>query len=626
MNCKQCLERLEGISEDLIRYVSENPGKIFKYYIIALTLLLLLGVRGSPWVNDETTYILMVDTIAKTGLPYIENGLSQLDNPQLILHATDVVYHNGVKTLAGIPSPLYPFIALPTYITLGIPGLTLLNLISFVSSIGLVFLISDKLVGSKKFALFSAVFFSLATYSIKYSVEIWPHSLSVALTLLPTYLILSDKGGTRTFSAGFFSALAVGIRYPNILFTTILLAYLIFKKKRADTILFILGAAIPLLAIGGINQMLWGSPIRTGYGDALEHSTTDFRLTNLIFGVLAFATVPKIGLRRSAMIFTTFFAVLLAIGWGDLIVEPAKIIISHIVDFSLNPRHYELLDKRAVLQVSPALALAVFGFHLMRNHKIEKPAIYLMIALPASEILFYGGAVSGDGGLSMMRYLLESIPYISIAAAYTITKTFDFSSLEKDIFTQEKINFFVQGTLILVLFILLESANLTASQQLKEILYRLPILLAIATLWLTASTKNMKALKYLIVTLISCSIAVNLVNVIETVSVRDYQLLQTKELTTVFENRSALLYTGYLDQVPIIPIKTIKNIDIAYLGAGTPDSNAILLGGYISRNITTYAIDGSQDIQQKKLIEKYKQEIMLEYMEGVKLIKVSSLV
>ncbi|MFH1055438.1 MAG: hypothetical protein V1744_05020 [Candidatus Altiarchaeota archaeon] len=585
--------------------IRDWKGKI--HYLALLLLLLLLCVRGAPRVNDESAYLLMADSLYTSGSTLIWNGLDEVNSPELRLHATRIVESEGGYALASIPSPVYSYIAYPLYALMGAKGLVVLNLLSFILSAYLVYLICERLFKDTGISLTTSLIFSLATYSIKYALDIWPHSLSVFLTLLPLTLILKSRSFWSLFLAGFSSGLAVGVRYPNILILSLLAAYLFFSSGKKNALSFIAGSLPPLAFMLSLNR-IYGSLLITGYGD------TTGSLYKLIFPfliltalILLYKPLKKLLPRHVAIL---ALALVLLLSWHYV-----RMFLSLVVDFSLNPRYHELTDKRALLQASPVLVLSVMGAMLVRK-KINVPEHTLLLALSLTGPLFYS-LLGLDGSTNLMRYFLESIPYLAIFAGYAVyeirntLKGMDYSVL----------------AYVAFIILVVESTNLTAPAGLRYMTYKIPILLAFSTLLLFLKDKRHGLLLgYLIASLLIYSLILNLTFILDDLFHREYSMRQTDEYRALLPGNSALLYSGYLDQLPATPLKTEKTLRLAYLQEGDRQTNQALVDYYLIKNIPVYVLSGgnkSMELGVNFLAENHQTTKVVTLLNGDHLLKIT---
>ncbi|MBD3387635.1 MAG: hypothetical protein GF416_01175 [Candidatus Altiarchaeales archaeon] len=577
---------------NLAGWLKSREDRLIYYYLLALTILLLFGVRGMPWVNDELAYLLSVDSLSKTGSPLVDNGISDFNAPELVLHGTLVVDANGRRMLMPYPSIFYPYLALPFYLLFSIPGLVLLNLMSFIASTFLVYHLSLRFFNAYDVSLTSAIVYSVLTYSVKYSLDIWPHSLSVLAVLLSSALLIRNGGGS-VFAAGMISGLAVGLRYPNIIFTLVLAAYLILSNRPRQLLLFSAGAAIPLSILLWVNNSLYGTPLRTGY---IDFADTEY-ICQLMFIPLAipvailsalvvkrYVDVPLLYRRHGGDMRRLLFALLVLslVLFGNRIIYYLGFFFSLVVDFSFNPYYDEFIFTRAILQSSPILVLSFIGIHLMIRERTRRESLILLVSIPAVEILFC--CVLGVfGSMSLMRYLLESIPYLSILSAYALHR------LRAYVLSCPQIFALLYAP---VIPLIIEAVNFAASKNLIYYTYKVPMLLSLSTLIVYYYGMGIKKviLPYLLVSIIAYSLVLNITFLSYNVLHREYLLSEAHEISEIIPDGSLVLHSRYVGQMIYIPAKVHRNLDIAFLELGNRTSNKELVDHYLDNGIQVYVV------------------------------------
>jgi 4-amino-4-deoxy-L-arabinose transferase-like glycosyltransferase len=611
MDWKTIWADLNKAGEDIQKALVSHPDAVFAAYLAVLGIILYSLIQPFPWVNDETTYLLMADAFVKSGDYAIENGFNLSMRPQLRMHAT--LIKDG--RLLPIPPPLYPHLNALQYMFLGIRGLILTNLASYLLTCALIYWVGKRLYGDMV-GIASSLIYSLCTYSTVYSVEIWPHSLSVLLTFAPFAAAILSGKPHMMFLAGIASGLGFGIRYTNIIFTGVLIAYLAYKRQWINTLTLTLGAILPITLVFSINHSLWGSPLMTGYGDSVMHGVDSYRLPNMLFGAALIAAIASGAPGRlknlcwkHAIPILVAFALLTAHFW----VEPARTIYSQIFDFSLSVRHHELPAKRALLQASPILALSICGLIKDKKHRL------LLIAPPLMQILYYGGVSTGDGSMRLMRYLLESIPFLSIASAVGL----------KYIITDLNFNLNYKHLHLFNLFLILMAVDY-GGETILLITYKVPLLLSLALIicWPPKSRKKGVIISYLLFSVASYGLLVTASYTYVSLETRRTYAQFADTLEAYIPSESLIAYCGYLDQIPAVRIKTQSNVHIAYLNLADSRENIGLLSEYLYAGWGVYILvppqectpieDIMQNIKTKHLTDygkNYSLENLLEIRE-----------
>ena len=402
-----------------------NPEKInYDYLIMAYCLILILAllplIIDGPGANDEITKRLMIDSVGKNTF-FIENSISQYDSDLLVLHSTT---RRG-DSLIGIYPPLYPIIMQPVYYLLGFWGIFALNTVCFSLTTFIVFKMAKSLLNSSKKGFYCAVFYSVCIYSLKYSLDFWPHMVSLFLVTLSYHLSFSKRTGL----SGIFAGMSIAIRYPNIVFIILLGIYNLLFCKKKGTALFIVFASLPLILTSILNYGLMDDPVKTGYtiGDSLADNTMDSRNFNPIpmFAMLSLAIsyllTSKI-IKRKSPIRDSMFSTLVILAFfgvafdyaADDFVNPAKIMYSGIFDMSAHPSGTTELDKKSLLQASPILILGILSPFIVGWDNLKRDE-KMMYATVVSIVLFYSSFFYTHGGaVRFMRYYLDFMPLLSI--------------------------------------------------------------------------------------------------------------------------------------------------------------------------------------------------------------------
>ncbi|MFH0862815.1 MAG: hypothetical protein V1875_07305 [Candidatus Altiarchaeota archaeon] len=555
-----------------MRFLGIRKEMLIFYYLASLLFSLSFLVVDQPRVNDEDAYVLMADSVAKTGNVLIENGLDEYDAPELMLHSTKPVVVDGRRTLVGIPPPLYPYLVYAPYVMFGVRGLVWVNLLSFILSTYLIYAVCRRFLDDINVSLASAVVFSLLTFSIKYSLDIWPHSLSVLLTLLPVALVLGG-GASAAACAGFVCALAVGVRYTGVFSVALLFTYLFFSRRRGHAALFVAGSSPPLLLIFLINQAAYGSAAMTGHGD-LWGFIQPLLILALAAGalyVIIKARHAGIGLakmRRNSLALAAL-AVLVFLVLGPYI----KILYSYLFDFSYNRRYAELPNKMALLQSTPLLVMSAVGAFMLLERRVKPGMVLLFCSLILVPLAFYV-ATDREGGLKHMRYLLESMPYLSIFSAYA------YFSFWPDISGQLR-NYFIAYYSFIV-FMSLQAVNLIAPASVTYVTLKVPTLLAMGALVAYyRREKYANALAVLMVSFVFFSVISNGETVAEDVLHKQYFAGESERFRELLPDGSVVLYTGYLDTVSVTNLKVEKDLALAYTGFGNLTTNKRLIGHFL---------------------------------------------
>ncbi|MFH1403146.1 MAG: hypothetical protein ABIH11_02635 [Candidatus Altiarchaeota archaeon] len=418
-------------------FCRNNKHDLLFYALVILTLIVLApAVRTGLYINDESVYLLMVDSLVRDHSLSIWNGM-EYDSVELeFIEAVDA--HDG-RLYPQYPH-IYAVIASPFYIIAGVYGLFMLNLIAFCGTMICVYhtvriLLKDELV-----SLTALVVYVTSTYSIRFAVDLWPHSLTVFLVSSSVYLAvrsLSAGGVKAMFLAGFVSASAIGVRYQAVLFTGVVFFHVLLESKsRRLPALFMAGTFLPLLGLSVVSWMSYGSFFSSGYsemgGDFGGYMYFQFFILAFLAIVLPHAAGRVLGEEHAGGITLSVLLAVLACfyvidaGFIGHASTSIRVLFSEVVDISRFPVDGVKVSavKKSLLQASPILVLAVPGIVWVRKNE-GKSAFLLLTLLSFTEVLFFSGRVNQHGGLThLMRYFLQSLPYMSVLVAYVLVNVF----------------------------------------------------------------------------------------------------------------------------------------------------------------------------------------------------------
>jgi hypothetical protein len=393
-----------------------NLAASVKEYALELTALSLFGlvltttVIPAAFINDENNYL-----VTAVGL---RNGRLTVPGTEGLTPSRELVYFDpepnrrSVLTtpVVSLVPPLYAFAAVPFAIG-GWRGLVMLNTISFLVAIALVYFYVKDLTQHVNRALLASLLFSLGGYCIEYAQGVWPHMLSVALCLGSLYLSMKGQRSERAWImalGGLCVGLAVGVREQNIVFALFVgIGLLILEPKKFRIVLtYALGLGIPLVAIATLNYFRLGIwhpiPKSMGYVELVS--------SNIITGSS---------------------------------IEPLRVFWAKVVDYSSfgsGSDHFKsglyqrdpltgavLLNgivKKAWIQSSPWLGLSFVGLLVAWTARYRKDPVaqqelkrLSLIVLPFLFMFTIAGFNRTDGISYNQRYFLELLPLCSIAVA-----------------------------------------------------------------------------------------------------------------------------------------------------------------------------------------------------------------
>ncbi len=389
-----------------------------------LAAFLIYTANPGIFISDEATYTLMVKSLAVDGHFYIENGINEDRLITLLPPLSGLSVKGGEYRIYGQYPPLYTIIAAPFYMLLGLYGLHLLNIISYVCAIALGYGIFKLFFDRKKAAVLTFVY-SL-TYVLSYSQMIWPHMLSTMLVSASAYLFYRQEitGKNRVFSlfiAGFCSATAIGVRYPNGLYALLQLVYLFYADRRLLKYL-VAGMFLPGLTLAALQYSFYGSVFEAGYYQDEYVNGVSFLYIIPIVGLAFLAYKTGIVKRRHLTLgnIALFLLLLTALGFC---VDGIRVKLLEFFSGVFNMSYYpdkEGLRKKAILQSIPYLILAFFGpMFMKRRVELKLVALtvgYCLLIVIYTPFMPYSGFEESHA----IRYVIDALPFMVLLAAFAV--------------------------------------------------------------------------------------------------------------------------------------------------------------------------------------------------------------
>ncbi len=388
-------------------------------YALFVSILSLGFVLDGLYVTDEGIYALMVDAYAKGGVFHIDEIGKGLDQAEFV-EMVDVV---GDRVVPQYPK-LYPLIASPAYLIFGLYGLIFLNTASYAATIVVIYLLAALILKDERSALVAAAVYPVGTYSFRFAIDVWPHSLTVFLTTLAAYLALRgmrDGRGGFVLLAGFISGVAVGVRIPAAIYALVLMALILGQGKRMTfAAYFMAGLGIPISVIFYINSLVYGDFLALGYG-GLSQFFGCYKYFGFFIWSLAVIYPPYFfGVKRWKAMF--LFAIIIglflaATGWGGFW-ESVRVLFAEFVDMDF-ARDYVPKPRLSLLQGAPLMILFALGLYRLRG---LRDAFFPLFYLTMTEVFFLTAMAFSHGGNTFyMRYLLGVLPFSTIAASHVIS-------------------------------------------------------------------------------------------------------------------------------------------------------------------------------------------------------------
>lgn len=372
-------------------------------------LLVATSVPG-VFTIDENNYLSTVLSLraGRVTLP----GTEGLTPSRMLAYFDPAVLSRKAPAspVASTAPPLYAFLALP-FAALGWRGLIGLNALAFLISGTLVFRLARSQATEAATPWLALGTFLLAGHSIEYAQGVWPHMLSVALTLGGVCLAARARKDAALWvsaAAGLLCGIATGVRYQNLVLSAAVGAGILLASRRrvSKAVAFGLGFLVPLAACSLLNHERLGSwnPVSKGPGwMSLDAGKT---FSNPVF-------------------------------------EAAAFLATKVVDYSLHPAPRDPATampwevpyaptgafvyfgglKKAWLQSSPWLLLALVSLVALsagRGASERRREARALLAVVGTVLAFFAAAGFSriDGVCFNQRYFLELVPLAAVAFAW----------------------------------------------------------------------------------------------------------------------------------------------------------------------------------------------------------------
>ncbi len=396
---------------------NRTPEKWLLAALVGLGVILMLTSIEGVFTTDEDNYLV--------GVLGLRQGRLTVPGTEGLPPSRELLYFDPMDRwrlvsstpVSPVAPPLYSFLALP-FSYAGWRGLILVNVLSFLGTIFLIFQIVKRYAKSTHAPWLAAGAFSLGSFGLEYAQGVWPHMLAVFLCTAAFALVgkVREHGQLPLLiGAGFLVGLAAGVRYQNAFLAGCLgLALLLFSKRRVLACFFYgIGFAVPLSISALINFLRIGSwnPISKGPS---------------YIGVKTFT-------RSNAVASLT---------------EPLYVFWAKVVDMSAHPalsksmaldHAYAAKDavsgaflvlgdltKKALLQSMPWVSLSLIAMVLamitIRNRSSSKCELRFaaMLVFPVLFMFAAAGFVRFDGVCFNQRYFMELLPLACISLALAL--------------------------------------------------------------------------------------------------------------------------------------------------------------------------------------------------------------
>lgn len=314
-------------------------------------------------------------------------------------------------SVASVVPPLHGPLAL-VFSYLGWTGLILLNLVAWMATTGLVYVMARRSGAGPTAAAVGALAFALSGFSLEYAIGVWPHALAAGLCLGCFVLALEAARDRPNWAlgAGLLGGLAIGVRYQNVVFAALVGVVLLVvsspRRRVRSVASYAAGLVPPLVACSVFNHLRLGSwnPISKGSGYVKLNALA-----------------------------------------GDTSAQPLRAIGAQVVDFSWQAHlpYWEEMGgrwsqtgalllstavKKALLQSAPWMLLVlvalVFAWRKREPAGPDRRITRAVAWISAGVLLLFAlaGIRRYDGWCSNSRYLLELMPLGALVLALVVER------------------------------------------------------------------------------------------------------------------------------------------------------------------------------------------------------------
>jgi hypothetical protein len=377
-------------------------------------VVLTLSVVPGVFTVDENHHLVSVLGL-RHGHVTVSNTAGLTPSRELLFFDPAPLTRNVTSTPVGptVP-PLYAFIALP-FFWFGWRGLVGLNTLAYLATIAMVFTYTRRYAVQRSTSWLAALTFAFCGFSIEYAIGLWPQSLSVALCLAAIVLagdVIESNIPASAAMAGLLLGLATGVRYQNAaVLVTVGGAIFLWARRRVVISLLYWSLAVVPIAISAIinhERLKSWNPVSKGPGYLNLPVAQDAKSSWLDPLTMFWARVCDYSFRPHLMSHTFE-------GW----VTYDPVTGAHLV--------FGFAVKKALLQSSPwavigllAMALACVAPRTGVNAKQRQMRLLSLVTFVLLATFAFSGIWRDDGLSFNQRYLLEIVPLIAIAFAWTL--------------------------------------------------------------------------------------------------------------------------------------------------------------------------------------------------------------
>ncbi len=263
--------------------------------VVVLATAILTPFHSAPGV-DTRSYIEMITGVAKHGLPHLENG-----HPSRFPEMQARWNMARGDTLWGTLPPVFPYVAAPLLALGGLRAVSMFE-ISLCAALALaVFALGSRAARDPWVGVSAAYAILLATPLTGISFDLGPYMLSIVLFTWATYFALRaiDGANDARFAAlaGLFGGLGVGAHLTTFVMFGAMMSVLValpaegapWRPTRgtvARGAAAIAGAAVPLVLVGALDRMRFGSWNPISYGPCVWRSCDETGLSKQSIGFM----------------------------------------------------------------------------------------------------------------------------------------------------------------------------------------------------------------------------------------------------------------------------------------------------------------------------------------------------
>jgi len=592
-------------------YKKYYPYEMFLIlFTVVVSITLLHFLADGLFVTDEAVYFLSVQSVAERSSFEIWNGLNEISHESLRFSNLTTVAQGR---LYGQYPPLYPLMAYPFYRLFGIHGLFLLNLFSFAASMILVYVIVVRVFADRLLAAASVVAYSLCTYAVEFGLDLWPHMFSVALVLASFYLVIRrPERSLGCAIAGFFSAVAVGVRYQDVIFTGVLLLYVLFSYGAKRSVSFLAGAFVPFSVIAVINYSLFSS-LSTGYSEMGVFFGGYGYFYLALFAALFFAAyvlyslTPSAAERERLIVYALLAFTLMPVvfwladsQWVEKVKTSLQVLYSEVVDIGAFPDVSVGYGKKSLLQAAPFLVLAVFSLHRVFKFKERRNSGILFVVFAFVEVVFFSSVVGQHGEYtSSMRFFLESVPFLAALSVYTINDVL--ANIRRDETLVYSLLF------IASVFVFIAGSGDSLGFPLYRTFPLVMVVYALVAYFLQARVRRIRVFFVsFVVVLFSYSLVISISELAVSFESRKVEREIAADVCENVRGDSLVLYSKNIQIIFLAPARLCGNVRFGLVDAGNPYGVMPLVDFYHARGTSVYLIDDGTLVEWSLFAERLR--------------------